>query len=163
MTSAAAGHRIRRARWRELGAIRQLLDAAYAPQLEMHERQRLQKLHLWWLILYRYLWVLESRQGLIGTICLQDTSMHIYVSLVSVLPGLQRSGFGRVLMEFAETQARQRGFGRLSLTTPEKFVNAIAFYLHLGFVEIGRGEMNGHAVVDLLKRLDAIPPRPASA
>jgi GNAT superfamily N-acetyltransferase len=137
--------------------------SAYAPQLSALELEQFQKTHLWWLVLYRYLWVLESRQGLIGTICLQDTSMHIYVSLVTVLPGLQRGGFGRMLMEFAEAEARRHGFGRLSLTTPEKFVNAVAFYQHLGFVEVGRGEMDGHNVIDFLKRLDATPLRPASA
>lgn len=88
--------------------------------------------------------------------------MHVFVSLVTVLPSLQRGGLGRMLMEFAESKARRGGFGRLYLTAPEKFVNAIGFYRHLGFVEVGRGEMDGHAVVDMLKRLDSTPLRPAS-
>ena len=80
--------------------------------------------------------------------------------LVSVAPGAQRHGYGRALIEFAETQVRPRGLIGLRLHTPRAFANAIGFYRHLGFVELAEQNLEGHVFVFMMKRLDATAPRP---
>jgi GNAT superfamily N-acetyltransferase len=153
VTCPAEAHRIRPARWRDRRAIRQLIDAAYVPLLEpLGLLQSLRRIPLWWHTLNRRFWVLENGQELVGVIGLHDYSIQLFIFLVAVLPGVQGRGLGRTLIEFAETEARHRGFYRLRLTTPEGFVNAIEFYRHLGFIEVTRRNQRGHVVVDMIKR-----------
>ncbi|MBA3034410.1 MAG: ribosomal protein S18-alanine N-acetyltransferase [Gammaproteobacteria bacterium] len=57
---------------------------------------------------------------------------------ISVVPERQRSGLGRALLEFLCDQARQGGMVRMLLEVRAANQNAIAFYQHFAFVEIGR-------------------------
>ena len=156
MKGANAARRIRAARWRDRHAIRQLTNATYMPQLEQLGLQRhLQRINFWWLILNSRLWVLEDGRELVAVIGLQNMSIQVFVFLVAVLPGMQRRGFGRALIEFAEAESRRRGFYRIFLSVPEEFINAVEFYQHLGFVEAGRRVQDGHTFIDMLKRWDA--------
>ncbi|XP_069721668.1 N-alpha-acetyltransferase 80 isoform X2 [Phaenicophaeus curvirostris] len=54
----------------------------------------------------------------------------LFVESVVVARALRGQGYGRRLMEATERWARERGFGRLHLTTHDKQ----HFYAHLGFV-----------------------------
>jgi ribosomal protein S18 acetylase RimI-like enzyme len=157
--------RIRRARLRDLGAIKQLLDATYRERVAAlgletyHERMAAS---LWWYILNRRIWVLDDDGPLIGTIGLQDDTLNLYLFAVTIWPAMQGRGLGRMLIDFAEAQARQRGLRRLQLETPEGFVDAIAFYQRLGFVEVRRQDIGYRSVV-MLKRWDTTAPLPGEA
>jgi ribosomal protein S18 acetylase RimI-like enzyme len=161
VSGRAAAHRIRLARLRDRHAIRHLIDTAYFRQAEALGIERsLRHIRFWWHILNRRLWVIERRQELLGMIGLLDGSIQLFIFLVTILPNAQHRGFGRILVEFAENEARRRGLTRLQLDTPEGFVNAIEFYRHLGFVDIGRQDRGGYVSVVMMKRLDATAPRP---
>lgn len=161
MSGAAPAPRIRRGRWREWRVIRRLVDAAYTPYVlplsiqPSHWRGYFRRL-----MINRQIWVLEDRGKLIGTIGIQDGSINLYLGLVTVHPEAQGRGFGRILVEFAEAQARSRGLVRLTLDTHEHFADAIEFYRHLGFVEVGRQPAKDYVAVRMLKRLDLTAPRP---
>ena len=90
----------------------------------------------------------------------RDNSTHLLLFLVTVLPSAQRRGFGRALIEFAETEALRRGLVGLRLHTPQAFENAIGFYRHLGFAELAQEELYGHPFIFMMKRLNATAPRP---
>ena len=155
MSGPAAAYRIRRARLRDRHAVRHLVDTAYSRQVEaLGLAPTHRKICFWWHILTRKLWLLENGQELVGLIGLLDGSIQLFIFLVTILPSAQHRGLGRMLIEFAESKARHRGFRRLQLDTPEGFINAIEFYRHLGFIDIGRQDRDGYVSVVLIKRLD---------
>ena len=53
---------------------------------------------------------------------------------MAVLSGLQGKGFGRVLMQFAENIARDRGFKKINMHARK---TAIGFYTKLGYKVVG--------------------------
>jgi GNAT superfamily N-acetyltransferase len=156
VTRPAAAQRIRRARLRDRHAIRHLVDVAYSCQEQaLGLAPSARRISFWWHILNRRLWLLENGQELVGLIGLLDGSVQLFIFLVTILPSAQRRGLGRMLVEFAEIEARRHGLTRLQLDTPEGFVNAIEFYRHLGFVDIGRQDRDGYVSVVMMKRLEA--------
>lgn len=62
-------------------------------------------------------------------------------------------GVGKVLMGFAEREARRRGYRELKLYTHEKMTKNLAMYLALGWEETGRGEQAGYQRVFFRKRV----------
>ena len=77
----------------------------------------------------------------------------LYVNLMWVREDLRGRGFGRQLLEKAETEARQRGAKRAYLDTFS--FQAPAFYKKLGYEEFGRLEdfPAGHTRYFLVKTL----------
>ncbi|OJJ02827.1 hypothetical protein ASPVEDRAFT_42343 [Aspergillus versicolor CBS 583.65] len=77
----------------------------------------------------------------------------IRVNNLVVDPAMQGRGYGRVLLEFAETRAREAGRGALTLATNVKMTENIALYTKIGFVEIGRAVQDGYERVFMRKVL----------
>jgi GNAT superfamily N-acetyltransferase len=77
----------------------------------------------------------------------------LYINLMWVREDLRGRGFGRQLLEKAETEARQRGAKRAYLDTFS--FQAPAFYKKLGYEEFGRLEdfPAGHTRYFLVKTL----------
>ena len=77
----------------------------------------------------------------------------LYINLMWVREDLRGQGFGRQLLEKAETEARQRGAKRAYLDTFS--FQAPAFYKKLGYEEFGRLEdfPVGHTRYFLVKTL----------
>ena len=69
-------------------------------------------------------------QRMIGTVGARE----YYVSNVAVFPSLRGQGCGRVLMEAAETEARQADLASVVLDVETDNAAAIRFYKDLGFV-----------------------------
>jgi ribosomal protein S18 acetylase RimI-like enzyme len=82
-----------------------------------------------------------------------DEPDHMLLNNVAVAPGSQGRGFGRALIDFAEGEARARGFRELRLYTHERMTENIALYRRLGFEETHRGEVSGYARVFMRKRI----------
>lgn len=61
---------------------------------------------------------------------------HLHIDL---LPRVQGTGAGRALLETLFAALRARGVGAIHLDVGEDNHNAIAFYRHIGFVELARG------------------------
>jgi ribosomal-protein-alanine N-acetyltransferase len=63
---------------------------------------------------------------------------EVHLLDISVVPERQRAGLGRALLEYLCDTARQAGMTRMLLEVRISNINAIAFYRHFDFAEIGR-------------------------
>lgn len=82
----------------------------------------------------------------------QDTSLHI--DNLVVQPNAQGRGYGRLLMDFAEQLARERGLRRLQLYTNVKMWENVKLYEKLGFKETERKVEDGFERVYFEKFVD---------
>lgn len=73
---------------------------------------------------------------------------------VAVAPEHQGKGLGRVLLAFAEDEARRQGFDSIYLYAQEVMVENIALYEHIGYVEYARRREHGLPRVYLRKALE---------
>ncbi|PSP66366.1 N-acetyltransferase [Halobacteriales archaeon QH_6_68_27] len=73
---------------------------------------------------------------------------------VAVDPARQRAGHGSRLLAGLEAAARDRGVGRLVLTTARRQAAALEFYRARGYEEIGRDSHGEYRLHRLEKRLD---------
>lgn len=97
--------------------------------------------------------VLEERGSLIGALVLVDEADHLLLNNVAVDPDRQGNGLGRKLIEFADAEARSRGYREIRLYTNVAMPENLAIYPKLGFVETGRGVDDGYHVVFMTKVL----------
>lgn len=78
----------------------------------------------------------------------------LLVDNVAVRPELHGQGIGRMLLAFAEDEARRLGLPALRLYTNVKMARNIALYTSLGYVEMGREELaGGRKAVTMRKEL----------
>jgi len=98
-------------------------------------------------------WVLETGGNIAGVIILLPQEENLLLDNVAVDPAQHGRGLGRALMEFAEREARRRGYDELRLYTHAKMTENIAMYPRLGWQETGRGEQAGYDRVFYRKRL----------
>ena len=70
----------------------------------------------------------------------EDDPAALYVGMVTVPRSLQGRGYGRVVMEAAETVARRRGLARVTLTTIPQLGNT-AYY-----------ELRGYSIISSVER-----------
>ena len=97
-------------------------------------------------------WV--SGDPVTGLIVLVDEPDHLLLDNIAVDPGAQGTGQGRILMAFADAEARRRGYAELRLYTHQTMVENIALYTRLGWQETGRGVSAGLARVFFRKPVD---------
>jgi ribosomal protein S18 acetylase RimI-like enzyme len=98
-------------------------------------------------------WVLEREGVIAGVIVLLAEDDHMLLDNVAVDPEQAGTGLGRALMEFAEAEARRRGYNEIRLYTHERMTENIALYRHLGWQETGRGEQAGYSRVFFRKQV----------
>jgi ribosomal protein S18 acetylase RimI-like enzyme len=98
-------------------------------------------------------WVLEDDGRIVGVLVLEETPSGILLDNIAVLPALQGKGYGRALIEFAEAQARDRGFRDIHLYTHALMTENIALYRRIGFGETHRVSEKGYDRVYMTKRL----------
>lgn len=98
--------------------------------------------------------VFEDPGGAVaGLIVLIAKPDHLLLDNIAVRPDRQGMGLGRALIDFAEHEARRRGYRELRLYTHQRMVENIALYTRLGFVETGRSRENGYDRVFMVKHL----------
>ena len=98
-------------------------------------------------------WVLEESGRIAGILVLEEQADRFLLDNVAVRPDCQGSGFGRALMEFAEAEARRRGWPEIVLYTHVLMTENQALYKRLGYVETGRVSEKGFERVYMAKRL----------
>lgn len=103
----------------------------------------------------RQAWVLELGGALAGLVVLETAEGALLLDNVAVSPAAQGKGYGRILIAFAEAEARRRGLPALRLYTNVHMTENIALYARLGFAETGRVSEKGFERVYMVK---AIPP-----
>ncbi len=97
------------------------------------------------LIRAHQVWV--AGEPVAGLIVLIPEADHLLLDNIAVDPSAQGTGLGRILMDFADTEARRRGYSELRLYTHEMMTENIALYSRIGWTETGRAEQNGFARV----------------
>lgn len=155
------GPSIRRATVEDLSFLQAIVIASYSKYLE-----RLAKPPAPMLLNYtelpkdRDMYVLESFSDdkgseIVGgiTLAIDEASGAVKVNNVVVGPAAQGRGYGRVLMEFAESVAREKGIDLLELYTNVKMHENISIYLKFGYVETERRTEDGHDRVFFRKQL----------
>ena len=104
-------------------------------------------------ILAREAWVLVEGEDAAGVLVMRPKEDHLFVETVAVRTGWQGKGLGRMLMAFAEEEARDRGLQEIRLYTNEKMTENLPFYRGLGYEETGRGLDEGYRRVFMKKGL----------
>jgi GNAT superfamily N-acetyltransferase len=106
----------------------------------------------------REVWVLEADGVLLGILELDPRPDHLWIENVAVAPRWQGHGFGRLLLQHAEAEARRLGLNELGLLTNERYLDNIAMYGRYGFRETDRVAYRGTDLVYFRKRLDEPDP-----
>ena len=89
----------------------------------------------------------------VGAIVLKTTDEGFYVDNVAVRPSAKGTGVGRMLLQLAESEARQRGYTSIYLATHELMVENRALYTRIGYVEYDHRVVNGFPRVFFRKAL----------
>ena len=142
----------------DLEAITAIIDAAYAPYIPRLGRKPLPMLddHAA-RIRDGQAWVADIDGEVAGVLVLLHADDHLMLDNVAVAPGQRRTGVGRALLQFAESEAERRGHPEIRLYTHETMVENIALYGRIGYVETRRGAHNGFRRVDFHKPLRRPP------
>ncbi len=98
------------------------------------------------------LWVLDDG-AVRGVLVLIAGAGHLLLDNVAVDPAAQGKGYGRRLMDFAESHAEAAGLPVVRLYTQEIMVGNIAIYAARGYVETHRATELGLRRVYMEKRL----------
>ncbi len=83
-------------------------------------------------------WVLVLDHEIAGLVVLVPEPEYMLLQNVAVVPGKQRQGWGRQLIDFAEARARQCGYREIRLYTNERMKENLALYARLGYQETAR-------------------------
>jgi ribosomal protein S18 acetylase RimI-like enzyme len=145
---------IRPARPGEVGALRDVVQAAYrhyisrigkppGPMLDDYAAR----------IADGQAWVLEATGRIAGILVLEETPEGFLLDNIAVSPEGQGKGYGRALIEFAEAEARRRGFTEIRLYTHTMMTENIALYTRIGFAETHRVSEKGYDRVYMTKHL----------
>jgi len=98
-------------------------------------------------------YVAERDGSLLGALVLVDTSEGLLIDNVAVDPASQGMGVGRLLLEFAEAEARRLGLVSIYLSTNEKMTENQALYSRIGYVVFDHRVVNGYPRVFMRKQL----------
>lgn len=78
-----------------------------------------------------------------GVLVLEDKPGYLLLDNIAVANDARGQGVGRLLLGFAEAEARRRGFAELRLYTHQMMTENIALYARAGWEETGRGVQDG--------------------
>jgi len=101
-------------------------------------------------------WVLEDAAGIGGVLVLEDGPDCFLLDNIAVRPDRQGMGFGRMLLDFTEAEARRCGWDTVTLYTNALMVENIRIYTARGYVETERRAEKGFERVYMEKRLALI-------
>jgi ribosomal protein S18 acetylase RimI-like enzyme len=139
----------------DVEGVKQVVDAAYStwiPVIGMKPRPMLADYPA--LIERGFVHVMSEGERMIAVLVIWTEGDALYIDNIAVHPDHQRRGIANRLLDFAEQQARERGFSRLTLMTNEKMAYNQAYYLKHGFAETQRAlSPDGRRVVSMEKPL----------
>ncbi|MFC7475908.1 GNAT family N-acetyltransferase [Dankookia sp. GCM10030260] len=98
-------------------------------------------------------WVLEEAGAIHALLVIETHPEHLMLDNIAVDPGRQGKGDGRLLLDFAEAEARRRGLAEVRLYTNVLMERNIALYAKRGYVETERRAEREFARVFMAKRL----------
>jgi len=97
--------------------------------------------------------VLEDGNVVVGFAVLENHDGALMLDNIAIDPAGQGKGYGRLLLDFAEDEAKRRGYSAVELYTNEVMVENLALYLKRGYVETARREVAGYRRIFLRKDL----------
>ncbi|PMU26322.1 MULTISPECIES: GNAT family N-acetyltransferase [unclassified Pseudomonas] len=137
----------------DIAAIEAIVHAAYSPYIQRIGRKPGPMLDDYrQQVAAERVHVLESVGQVRGFVVLIHHDEYLLLDNLAVDPGAQGLGYGRLLLGFAERQARH---GSIRLYTNEAMTENIALYTRKGYVETHRAEENGLRRVYMQKDLTA--------
>jgi GNAT superfamily N-acetyltransferase len=98
-------------------------------------------------------WVADVDGDVVGALIQYETEEGFYIDTVAVLPAMQGRGIGQALLEFAEDEARRRGYRSLYLCTNVKMTENQVLYPKIGYVEYERKFDQGYERIFYRKQL----------
>lgn len=127
---------IRKAHADEAGAVRDVVRAAYqryvavigtppAPMLDDYGKR----------IAANQVLVVCDSGSIAGVLILEDRADCFLLDNIAVRPDRQGLGFGRAMLDFAESEAVRRGWDAITLYTNALMVENIAIYSARGYVQ----------------------------
>ena len=98
-------------------------------------------------------WVLEAAGALCALLVIETHPGHLMLDNIAVDPARQGKGDGRLLLDFAEAEARRLGLPEVRLYTNVLMARNIALYAKRGYAETERRQEKGFARVFMAKRV----------
>jgi ribosomal protein S18 acetylase RimI-like enzyme len=98
-------------------------------------------------------WVLEDAGRIVGVLVLEETPAGLLLDNIAVLPECQGTGHGRALLQFADAEARRRGFAEIHLYTHAMMTENVTLYRRIGYAETRRVTEKGYDRIYMTKRL----------
>lgn len=138
----------------DLAAVRAIAEAAYRPYVArnglepapLHEDYAAR-------IAASQTWVLTDAGEVRGFVVLLAGADHMMLDNIAVAPTAHGRGYGRALMDFAESRAAQAGLPAIRLYTQEIMVENLAIYAARGYLQTHRAREAGLDRVYMEKRL----------
>ncbi|WP_422366161.1 GNAT family N-acetyltransferase [Pelagibius sp.] len=145
---------IRLAQEADRAAIEAIVRAAYSPYLERMDRppgpmvddyaER---------IAAGQTHVLEDDGNTVGILVLEPNDGFLLLDNIAIDPACQGRGYGKLLMDFAEEEARRQRYDAVVLYTNEIMLENVAIYRRLGYLETERKAVAGYDRVYMRKEL----------
>jgi N-acetylglutamate synthase-like GNAT family acetyltransferase len=148
------GYRLRPATESDVPSVAALIDAAYGHYVErigMLPRPMTDDYAA--VIRDRQVTIAEHEVAIVGVVILTVTDEGFLVDNVAVHPSRRGTGIGRVLLQFAEAEARRAGFDAIHLYTHEQMTENLALYSRIGYMEYDRRSQGGFSLVYMRKQL----------
>lgn len=143
---------IRTATEPEADIVRELVHRAYRKYLALLGRPPLPMTADYLALIEEgVVWVLTQDSAIVGVLVLLDRPDHLLLENVAVDPAHQRKGYGKVLLAFAEREARERGHDQIRLYTNELMTGNIALYRSFGYRKTHCEEISGGNLVFMVK------------
>ena len=98
-------------------------------------------------------WVIVENDRMGGYVVYYRRGDHLHLENVAVHPDQQGRGYGKMLIDHAETAARQSGAVAVELYTNARMTENQSLYPALGYEEVGRGHEDGFDRVFYRKRV----------
>jgi len=135
----ATAANIRAANTNDAARLRRCMESAYAPYLKRMGRARLPPMDVDYATEIENFpcWVVDCAGDILGGLIMVFTEDQASIANIAVDPDAQGQGVGGMLMRFAESTAKEKGFTRLQLTTHALLKENLSFYTHLGWQETG--------------------------
>jgi Acetyltransferase (GNAT) family. len=97
--------------------------------------------------------VVEIRDQIIGVLVMKIKEEGFLLDVIAVNPHFQGIGIGKLMLEFAESEAQRQGYTSIYLYTHEKMTENQALYAKIGYVEYDRRLEMGLARIYMRKVL----------
>lgn len=145
---------IRRATQNDVVAIRELTELAYSKYVpRIGSKPQPMTTDYQHFVAQHPVWILEVEEQIAGVLVLQNEETTLLIYSVAIYPDYQKRGYGRLLLAWAEEQAKEAGYQTIRLYTNAKMAENIALYTRLGYQETGRESFGSSVRVNMSKVL----------